>query len=140
MELKWLSISVAVILIGLIVWMIVSQFKDHYDQKDPKLHQLKRELDSVHPQMKHTKLYKGKKSYTINKDRIYLCLHDENGEYYHDNMLKYVLLHEFSHQINDDVGHTPKWNKVFQEILDKAEALGLWDRKMDIIKDYCEHN
>ena len=140
MKIHWLSISIACILIIIIIWIIVSQVTDHYDQQDPKLHQLKRDLDSVHPKMKHIKLYKGKKSYTINKDKIYLCLHDQHGEYYDDNMLKYVLLHEFVHKINEDIGHTPKWKKKFEEILKKAADLGIYDPTIEPINDYCIHN
>jgi len=33
-------------------------------------------------------LYRGEKSYTINKQKIYLCLRDENGEYYHNRSSK----------------------------------------------------
>lgn len=140
MEIHWLSICVAVILICLIIWIMASQVLDYYDQSDPKLHQLKRELQDVHPEMKHSKLYKGKKSYTINKDRIYLCLHDEHGKYYHDNMLKYVLLHEFAHKINGDIGHTESWKAKFDEILKKAADLGVYDPTIEPLHDYCTHN
>ena len=62
-------------------------------------------------------LSKGKKSYTINKEDIFLCLLDENGNYYHDNMLIYVLLHEISHSVCNEIGHTEKFNKIFHAFI-----------------------
>jgi hypothetical protein len=86
------------------------------------------------------KLYKGKKSYTINKEHTYMCLYDETGNYYPLNMLLHVLLHEISHSKNTkDIGHTTEFYRVFQEIQDQAEALGIYNSKIPIINNYCEY-
>ena len=39
------------------------------------------------------------------KQKVYLCLKDENNEYYNDNMLIYVALHELAHVLCDEIGH-----------------------------------
>ena len=82
----------------------------------------------------------GKKSYTINKEDIYLCLKDENNKYYNDNMLIYVLLHEISHQSCYEIGHTPLFHEIFQLYLAKAIELGIYNPNIPIIKNYCTYN
>lgn len=85
------------------------------------------------------KVFKGNKSYTINKQRVFLCLKDEKGDYYEDNMLMYVFLHELAHVVCDEVGHTQKFHDIFQDILDVAAKKGIWDPNAEIIQDYCNY-
>ena len=93
----------------------------------------------MHPIIGSTKIREGKESFTLNKNEVSLCLKDKKtGEIYDDNMLTYVLLHEIAHVINkDDVGHTPKFHKKFDELLEKATQLGLFDPSKELIEDYC---
>jgi hypothetical protein len=135
-------ISFIIILITAVIILSVRySIKEYYLQDDPILHKIKKLLDPLHPEIKDLKLYKGLKSYTINKEKIYLCLTDENDEYYSMNMLIYVFLHEFSHYLNkDDIGHTPKFYKIFEDILNKASDMGLYDSSMSPNNDYCKHN
>lgn len=85
-------------------------------------------------------LSKGNKSYTINKEDIYLCLRDENGQYYEDNMLIYVLLHEISHSVCDEIGHTDKFNEIFHAFIKKAVELKIYDNTVPLIRNYCLYN
>jgi hypothetical protein len=129
------------LIIGFIVWWVIKRIKENHLQDDPKLHHLREILHPVHPVVKDLKLYRGKKSYTLNKEKIYLCLVDENGEYYSNNQLLYVLLHEMAHLLNkDDIGHTEKFHKIFRELLDKAIELGIYDDSIPPIQDYCTYN
>jgi hypothetical protein len=82
----------------------------------------------------------GKKSYTLNKEDIYLCLKDENNQYYNDNMLIYVLLHEISHSICDEIGHTDKFHRIFKALTAKAVELNIYNENIPLIKNYCMHN
>jgi len=66
-------------------------------------------------------------SYTINKSKIYLKLTDRNGEYYSNNTLIYVLLHEISHMLCDDIGHTENFHIIFRDLLLEAEKVGIYD-------------
>lgn len=137
---KYFGYILAGILIALLIWVIFHQIKEHHLQDDPMLHLLKEVLKPVHPIFNDLKLYRGDKSYTINKNKIFLCLYDENGEYYPINMLIYVLLHEVSHFLNTaDVGHTPLFHAQFDELLDKATKLGIFNPSIPIIQNYCEH-
>lgn len=137
---KGLCLLAALLLLGGIIWWITYSIKEHHLQDDPMLIQLKKVCLPIHHEMKNVRLYKGNKSYTINKERIYLCLKDEHGDYYPMNMLIYVLLHEFSHFINkEDIGHTPKFHAIFEDILEKAHDLGIYNASIPPIQNYCGH-
>ena len=86
------------------------------------------------------KIYESNKSYTINKKIIYICIKNENNQYYNFNMLMYVAIHELAHVLCDEVGHTEKFYSIFNKLLDKAEDLNMYDSSVPIISDYCGHN
>jgi hypothetical protein len=131
----------AIVLILVLSWIIYKQVHEYHLQNDPMLETLKQILKPVHPIFENLKLYKGDKSYTINKDKTFLCLYDEKGEYYPINMLIYVLLHEVSHSLNTkDIGHTPEFHRIFDELLEKATSLGLYNANIPIIQNYCDHD
>lgn len=128
----------ALILIVLLVWAIWRQVREYHLQDDPILHTLKEILKPVHPIISDLRIYKGEKSYTINKQKIFLCLHDSNGDYYPLNMLIYVLLHEVAHILNDkDIGHTAAFHTKFDELLDKATSIGIYNPSIPVIQNYC---
>jgi len=84
-------------------------------------------------------LFKGDKSYTINKEDIYLCLKDENNQYYDDNMLMYVLLHEIAHHLCTEIGHTKLFHEIFDILLDKAKEMNIYDPNLSLNKNYCNY-
>lgn len=143
------GIGVAVVITLALIWLVHRQVKEQYLQDDPMLYLLKNILQPLQPffdknypkggvDLAGLKLYKGDKSYTINKDQIFLCLYDENGEYYPVNMVIYVLCHELSHKANTyDVGHTETFHKIFDELLEEAHKLGIYNPSIPMIKDYC---
>lgn len=150
------AILVAILLCFVVGWSAYKQIQEHYAQDDPMLHDLYETIrplfnqDSYHTGelrvlnnrniMKEINLYKGDKSYTINKKHIHLCLKDENGQYYDKNMLIYVTLHELAHVICDEIGHTDKFHKIFEELLLKANEQKIYDPSIPIIHDYCQYD
>jgi hypothetical protein len=135
-----LIILILLITIGGICWYVSYTIREKYLQDDPKLIELKQILTPLDPCVKDIKFYKGGKSYTINKEKIYLCLKDENGNYYPNNTLIYVTIHEISHLLNkDDVGHTEKFNAIFDKLLQKAESIGVFNPNIPIEQNYCAH-
>lgn len=139
MKLQWVGYFLAGILIIILIWVVYRQIREHH-QDDPMLHKLKKILEPVHPAVKNLKLFRGNKSYTINKDKIFMCLYDENGEYYPLSTLIEVILHELAHYLNtEDVGHTPAFHAKFQELLDKAEMLGIYNPNISVVSGYCEY-
>lgn len=94
-------------------------------------------LVQVHPIAEHIQLFRGSKSYTLNKEKVYLCLYDENKKYYPMNMLMYVALHELAHCLCKEVGHTTKFFEIFRELLQKAEEKGVYNPDIPPIDNYC---
>ena len=134
--------------------IIYGQIYEHFAQNDQKLLELKAvfekffanktnwegklEVLNTKKVMNEITLSRGEKSYTINKQDVYICLKDENGEYYDDNTLYYVIAHEISHVICDEIGHTPKFNAIFHELLELMAADGIYNKNIPIKQDYCQ--
>jgi len=127
------------------VVLIISYFclmniTEGFKKEDPKLQHLKSYIAQVRPDMiDRIVLLEDTKSYTINKKKIYMCLRDENGDYYHDNMLLFVVLHELAHVLCDEIGHTDKFQQIFQVLLDDAVKLGIYDPEIEPVQNYCEY-
>lgn len=150
---KYFVIFGVCIIIALVGYAIYKQVEDYNLKDDPKLKELKQVFSDFFNQerywkgklsalnkrdiMKETDLYRGDKSYTINKERVYLCLKDENNEYYSLNMLIYVLAHEYSHVICESIGHTEEFHAIFEELLVELADAGIYDPSQPIIANYC---
>ena len=144
------GVCVTIILVG---YLIYRQIEEYRLKDDPKLKELKKIFSEFFHQerywtsklrplntrdiIKETDLYRGDKSYTINKQRVYLCLKDENNEYYSLNMLIYVLAHEYSHVISESIGHTEEFHAIFEELLVELADSGIYDPSKPIIPNYC---
>jgi hypothetical protein len=129
-----------VFLIFLILSIILCPYIYEYYNDDPKIEELKNKLSVVFPDIKNIKIYNSSgKSYTINKHKVYLCTKDKDGKYYDDNMLIYVLLHEYSHILCDEIGHTEKFHDIFSKVVAKATLENLYDPKISLIENYCDH-
>ena len=106
-----------------------------------KIHELRVLLSPYFPRLEHLPIVVSEStSYTINKERVFLCLFDEHGRLYHDNMLVYVLLHEYAHVINSDVGHTQAFHTTFDSILLTAQTAGLYNPAIPLADKYCDYH
>jgi predicted metal-dependent hydrolase len=115
-------------------------YSDTYDKYyDPKLEEIRERLAVVIPEIKHVDLSGSNKSFTINKKHVYICAKDESGQYYDDNMLTYVILHELAHVLCDEVGHTEKYKQIFRSLLERAHKAGLYDPSKPPIDNYCNY-
>lgn len=123
----------------ILIYLIFLRVREYYQQLDPMLDKIKNNLLPLHTKVKYIKFYEGKRSYTINKKRIYICLKDENNEYYDFNMLMYVSIHELAHAICNEIGHTEKFYRIFKQLLKKAERLNIYNPKIPIISNYCNY-
>lgn len=154
-HIRYVAIFFAVLLGALLIYAIVKQIEEYHLKKDPKLHELREIFSKFFKRDKYwggklqalnkrnivneTDLLRGNKSYTINKERVFLCLRDENGEYYPLNMLIYVLAHEYSHVICESIGHTDEFHAIFEELLVELADAGIYDPSKPIDQDYCQH-
>lgn len=142
MSKNFFAYILALTLICFLGWIIFNQVKEKHLQTDPILYVLKETLRPVKYNGKsiveNLKLYKGDKSYTINKDKTFLCLYDDKNEYYPLNMLIYVLLHEISHSLNTkDIGHTEEFYRIFDILLKQAQDTGAYNPSIPVIQNYC---
>ena len=109
-------------------------------QSDPKIAELKEKLNPMSDlkyYIAQVEIFRGKKSFIINKKEIFLCLYDENGKYYSDNMLLYVLLHELAHSIAHSDGHTIEFNEIFKNLLTEAKEKNIIPEDFQPKKNYC---
>lgn len=97
------------------------------------------QLRDAFPVVERLNFYEGDKSYTINKENVYICMRDEHGQYYDRNFLVYVILHEISHALCDEIGHTEKFMQIFQQVLTQATAMGVYDPTGRKIDNYCNY-
>tara|TARA_B100001996_G_scaffold309220_1_gene250838 strand:- start:182 stop:700 length:519 start_codon:yes stop_codon:yes gene_type:complete len=157
-----LSYCIGFFIVFCVIWMIFNQMREYYLTDDPMLQKLKdafhkffgqetywtKELQSLNNRnpMHNINLYKGKQSYTINKEQVHMCLKDEKGDYYPFNMLVYVLAHEIAHVICPNIGHTKEFHAIFDQVLEEMaqfpiddKGTMLYDPNAEIIMDYCEY-
>lgn len=151
---KYIAIILGIIIAFLIVMLVYHQYVEHYSQSDPQLQELREifenffskerywtgELNILNNRdiMKEINLYRGDKSYTINKENVYMCLKNNKGEYYNKNTLIYVLAHELAHVICDEIGHTEKFHHIFEELLKEMTIEGIYNPNLRVESDYCE--
>lgn len=137
----WVLLYVAVMLVtAAILYSTVAFYKETYQQSDPMLHEIRENLMLLSPRAKTLKFYADTKSYTLNKQKVYLCLKDENRDYYPMNMLMYVAIHELAHVLCDEIGHTAKFHTIFAELLQQASELGIYDPSVPVLRNYCGYN
>jgi len=129
-----------ILIVGIISFFIYTQITEYYAMNEPKILEIKEKLRKVNPRVDSLEFFAGNKSYTINKQKVYLCLKDEKGEYYDMNMLIYVALHELAHVLCDEIGHTDKFKRIFEDLLIDAEKKDIYDSNTPPRMDYCNYN
>ena len=69
-------------------------------------------------------------SYTINKgDKIILCIRSPTGSFYNLNEIIYIFIHELSHIICSEIGHTEKFYNINKFLIQEAIRLNLYNLK-----------
>lgn len=130
------------ILLFLIIYYACGKIVENFekpDVRDPYLDNLVKRLYPLDPIVKDIEFFSDNKSYTINKEKTYMCLRDEQGQYYDPNSLTYVLLHEIAHSKCDEIGHTKKFEELFAELLEEAHKKGLYDPNIPMPNNYCNY-
>lgn len=127
------------ILIIVLISLLSVIFLTWWKRNNPYLNTIRESLIPVDPLFATVPVQESNESYT-NKDTIYVCIRDEDNEYYDVNTLRGVLLHELAHvktpfQDPDHKSNVFKNNEM--ALLDKAKKLGLWDPKSSVPCDYC---
>lgn len=109
------------------------------DKGDPKINQIKEKLKLIDPSLAKLEIYSSNESYTKNKRSIHLCLKDSNNNYYDDNTLIYVTLHEIAHIMTrgESEDHDSKFMRNFETLLRKAVNAGIYTPSTPLPYDYC---
>lgn len=128
-------------LVAVIILLAIGLFVvlAHLREKDADISRLREKLAPVFPELNKVKMVRGNSSYTINKYRVFICLRDKKTDaIYDDNTLVYVILHELAHVECPEIGHTELFKRIFFNLLDRAEAHGLYDPSLPRPIDYCK--
>lgn len=134
------GIACLFIIIIIIIFFMLTRIVEEFKKEDPVLLIIRNRLRPLDPKaVDRIVLLEDTKSYTINKKKVYLCLKDENGDYYDENMLMFVAIHELAHVLCDEIGHTDKFQSIFQNLLNKASDLQIYDPSVAPIQNYCEY-
>lgn len=139
MSKKATTIRFAVLMLVVVLILIAVQVKEDMDEAEPKVMEIKRLISPVDPRIPKMTFRKGRKSYTLNKEVIHLCVKDENGKYYDNNMLIYVALHEAAHVLCDEIGHTDKFYQIHEDLVQKATEMGIFNPSIPLVQHYCEY-
>lgn len=140
-----ISIVLGTILFILLAFKILYEIQDNYENQmeDEDVLALVEQVRNVDPSVNkivdRLKFFEGRKSYTINKTYVHICKKDKHGKLYARNQLVLVLLHEIAHALCDEVGHTDKFNRILDDLLEKASRKGIYDPSIPNIPDYCEY-
>ena len=143
--LSLISFIVVAIFTMFLIYKIVQEIRDNYEDRneDQYVLSLVKEIRSIDPKVDkvvdNLKFYAGNRSYTINKKNVYLCKNDENGVLYRKNQLVLVLIHEIAHALCDEIGHTEKFNQIFDDLLEKAAKNGVYDPNIPHVSNYCQY-
>jgi hypothetical protein len=139
------KMEIVMILLLIIIFIVVIGFTS---SKDPYLESFKPQLTKIldkagyHLMEEPLPIHIVKsqdRTYTINKQKIYMVIEKPNGERYNRDTLLFVLLHEIAHILSPDEHHTQEFHKIEKRLHSSAIELG-YLRKERLDKSYpCSH-
>jgi hypothetical protein len=131
----------AIVLALFIIAVVVGvSWKKKKPSSDQKLHQIKETIMGIDPKVSEFNFYlDSEASYILGDRDVHMCIHDEDGEYYDDNFLTYVALHEITHGLiaEDTRDHPPIFDRRFEDIKAKAIRLGIYNPNQPFPSVYC---
>ena len=132
-----INILILLILIILVCCSLQNQVYEHFNNDSKVIHDIVDKLKKHFPKIKRLKFYEGDESFTLNKQKVYICTKDKHGYTYDPNVLTYVILHEYTHSICPEIGHTPLYKIMFTKVLSKSIRLKLYKPDGQFPTDYC---
>lgn len=133
--------NIILILLLIILLFCIFSLNKVFIYEDPLIYKLKSDLLKVDERVKFINFYASDGSFTEDKIRIYICLKDNNGNYYNYNDLIYVSLHELAHAFSSTVdnNHTSdEFLNNFQYLINKATEIKIYDPSQPFIDGYCK--
>ena len=133
------NIFVIVIIIAIIIIIAICIQKPY--KPTPLILNLKRKLALVNPEFGNYDIRESDSSYTEDKATIFICTKDpKTKQYYSDNTLIYVCLHECAHVMSKDYGHHDEFKKIFHSLVNRAISYGIYNPSIPIPRTYCGMN
>lgn len=132
--------ALIVILISIIVAVLIHSWRRNKGATDEKLLSIKARLVQIDPRAEHVQFFTHpEEAYTLGKKEVYMCVHNPNGDYYSDNTLMYIAIHELAHALipSDTSKHPPEFDKLFNQLKDRATYLKLYDPNIPFPDEYC---
>lgn len=138
------KMEIVMIVLLIIIFGIIFIFSN---QRDPYLESLKPILyrileKSGYHMIDHTipiDLRKSKsRTYTLDKQRIYVVVDKPNGHPYNRDTLLFVLLHEIAHILSPNEHHTKEFHRIEKRLHSSAIDLG-YIRRERLDKSYPCH-
>jgi hypothetical protein len=129
---KEISISLLIILL-LLILLAILLILCWKRSKDRKLQRIIDDLSILHPRLKHLDIRsithcRLRDSYTENKKILFICICDPEGEYYSDNKIKQVIIHELAHALSfhvDEKHRSLEYLTIYNSLILRAELLNL---------------
>jgi hypothetical protein len=134
-----LSEVIMICILTYILYCLVKS-REHLRYQDPMIDSIRQDLVKLHPKAKELTYAASDKSFTEDKKDMFLCLKDDNGQYYSRNFLLYVAIHELAHAISksyDDNHNGKEFNENFDMLLEKASRMGIYDKTEHFPDNYC---
>ena len=125
-------------LIIVVCYSLHSQVYEYFNKDSKVIHDIVDKLKTHFPKIKRLEFYEGDESFTLNKKKVYICTKNKQGYIYDSNVLTYVILHEYTHSICPEIGHTPLYKAMFAKVLSKSIRLKLYKPDGQFPSDYCK--
>lgn len=129
-----------IIIIAIVAFIIGISWKQRRPCSDQKLQELKVKVSPLDPKISDFNFYTDPSgSYILGDRDVYICVLNEQGDYYDDNFLIYVILHELTHGLipSDTRDHPPLFDSTFEEIKNRAIRLGIYNPTIPFPSTYC---
>lgn len=107
----------------------LSQVVDHMYTKFPlsvDVQRLQKNFDSK--LISEGNIESGYTSFSINKQKIVLCIRQTDKQFVDYNTMIYVSLHELCHLMTKELDHPPQFWKNFKIILEEAILIGVYKK------------
>lgn len=131
------AVLAAVFIIAIIVTF---SWKRRAITSDQKLQYLKDKISVLDPRTKEFNFsVDDNGSYILGSRDIFMCIRDEHGDYYDDNFLIYVAMHELVHGLipQNTEHHPPIFDKTFNEMKELAIRMKIYDPTIPFPRTYC---
>ena len=135
---NYLNIFCIICVLFITIYSIYNQVFEQFNNDSQIIHDIVRNLNKYFPKINKLDFFEGDESFTLNKKKVYICIKDKFGKVYDSNVLTYVILHEYTHSICPEIGHTPLYKSMFANIISKAINVGVYVADGQFPEDYCK--